>query len=149
MVELPSILTKEWVANNARLFFLIVGGRRWGATKAMREGRLGIPAQRKILLSFWSIRLCGNISIVCVQNLNSWEIWLKWLCKIFYALKWVHLLYALFSLDTFLSFLRRKMRIADFSLSLPSPAGEGADVRTLVSNVCGWGLIFTPSQTWE
>ena len=28
------------------------GRPRWGATKAMMEGRLGIPAQRKILLSF-------------------------------------------------------------------------------------------------
>ena len=35
----------------------------------------------------------------------------------------MHLLYALFSLDTFLSFLQRKMRRADFSLPVPSPAG--------------------------
>ena len=47
---------------------------------------------------------------------------------------------------TFFSIADRRV---DFSLPLPSPAGEGADVRTIVSNVCGWGLILPPPKLGE
>ena len=52
------------------------------------EGRsLGhtCPTQNpSVILKYQAFR---SLLIVCVQNLTSWEIWLKWLCKIFYALK--------------------------------------------------------------